>query len=138
MLFTGLPGAGAIVYGVYTLNSNNFAYTEQVLGTVKRIHVNNSFRRRSDVEIEVEYSVNGQNFSRSFDTSKSYSTGNQVTVYYQKDHPENSSLSSEESNKLGAIIAIVIGIILLFVTYALYRSKSDDSFMDILLLSSIW
>lgn len=132
MLFTGIPAIGSLGYGLYTLISGE-THTEQTSGTVKDIKVVNGFRR-SDVFVDVEYVVDGKTYTHTFETSKTLSTGNQVTIYYQKNYPEKCSLDSDQTK---AIVAIVVGIVLLLVTYGIYKAKTDDTLLNLLIWWSV-
>ena len=124
MLFTGLIASGGIGYGIYHI-SNGYPYSAQTDGKV--INVIGS---RKNMTLEVEYEVNSKKYKKSFDVSKSVSTGSSIPVYYIPENPQSSVLSSKNAMQMWAIIAIIVGIVFLIITIALYRAESTEKFWE--------
>lgn len=83
-------------------------YTESTTGTVKNIIT--GYKKNN---IEVVYSVNGVSYTKIFTSSIRTSVGSNVTIYYKKGDPQQSSLTPDSGRIFGFIIILIFALLFL-------------------------
>ena len=83
-------------------------YTETTTGTVKNIIT--GYKKNN---IEIVYSVNGVSYTKIFTSSIRTSIGSNVTIYYKKDNPQQSSLTPDSNRVFSFILVLIFALLFL-------------------------